>query len=211
MPAAAPSTSASPVAGAATLLAAAAVLAALRLPHGAWGLECYECSSQQESGCADPFSGGNWSWGAWRGPADCPQPPREEAGARAALHTVLTQLTRLGQAPELPPPSGLPPPPPPPPPADGDADDPDEGPPPSCIKLLLTVMGQRVTVRGCAGPALGKTHPCDAYKLIATNEVVLHYCGICESDGCNEQAALRPARAPLLLAMAVCVIACMAL
>lgn len=55
----------------------------------------------------------------------------------------------------------------------------------SLIQVLFSVLGEKVIGRGCSVHQLDSFNPCDAVKLVTTDEVTLNYCGVCVSDGCN--------------------------
>lgn len=54
------------------------------------------------------------------------------------------------------------------------------------IKVINSVLGEKVTGRGCSVHQIEGFNPCDAVKLVTTTDVQLDYCGVCSEDGCNE-------------------------
>ncbi|XP_022192732.1 uncharacterized protein LOC111050692 [Nilaparvata lugens] len=148
------------------------------------GIRCYVCNSRQDPRCLDPFQSASNSSGIGGALAtvDCEQ----DNGVREALETVANLMTKLGQAPAHDKSDIL-------------AHSVTSTIPTSCQKIDLTLLGEKVTGRGCSVHQMEGFNPCDAVKLVMTSDVQLDYCGVCSHDGCNTAAPLLLIRPPYLL------------
>ncbi|XP_067009816.1 UPAR/Ly6 domain-containing protein crok-like [Anabrus simplex] len=71
--------------------------------------------------------------------------------------------------------------------------------PAACQKIDIKVLGRTVTGRGCSQAAMERVHPCDSFKLLATTDLVLEYCGVCETDDCNMAVSFGVVALPLVV------------